>query len=181
MRNSIAATARQRCHHRRLRSPPGRFRGPALKAADGAAVSGLAQVIRWNKSPAEKVEEPIARAIRDAFGNFHTAQPLWRTITLLVVVMIVVMWGDKAFGMLGPIAMCYFIYYIIWTNISKRQLREAARAAAANAPPPTARAEHRSGVRRCSYGHLAAGRGTANAAGGRDVFASRAANSLYLA
>jgi serine/threonine protein kinase len=108
-------------------------RGPVLKSADSAAMSGLSQVIRWNKSPAERVEEPIWRAIRDAFANFHKAQPLWRAVSLLALVMVVVMYGDKALGLVMPILMCYFIYYIIWTNINKRQAREAA----ANAPPPT--------------------------------------------
>ena len=87
-----------------------------------------------------KVEEPIARAIRDSFANFHNAQPLMRGLTLLGLVMIVVMWHDTAFSLIAPIAMCYFIYYIIWQNINKRQMREAAKAAAANAPPLPANA-----------------------------------------
>jgi Protein kinase domain len=90
----------------------------------------------WNKQG--KVEEPIWRAIRDAFGNFHTAQPLWRGVALLTLVMVVVMWGDKAIGMVMPVLMCYFIYYVIWQNINKRQAREAA--AKAMPPTPTARA-----------------------------------------
>ncbi|HEX3599742.1 MAG TPA: serine/threonine-protein kinase, partial [Lacipirellulaceae bacterium] len=103
-------------------------RGPVLKAADDAAMRGLKGVVSWNKQPAGKVEEPIWKAIRETFGteNFHKAQPLKRALFLFAIVCVCFMFGEKALSFVMPILICYFIYYVIWTSIMKRQTSSAA-------------------------------------------------------
>jgi hypothetical protein len=98
-------------------------RGPGLKAADSAAASGLSQVIRWNKFGGERVEEPIWKAIRETLGggNFNKIHPLKRGLAIFAIVVAVMMYGDKTLSIVMPIAFCYFVYYIIWTSITKRQ------------------------------------------------------------
>ena len=98
-------------------------RGPVLKAADTAAASGLSQVIRWNKFGGEHVEEPIWKAIRETLGrdNFNKIHPLKRGLAIFAIVVAVMMYGDKTLSIVMPIAFCYFVYYIIWTSITKRQ------------------------------------------------------------
>jgi serine/threonine protein kinase len=107
-------------------------RGPVLKAADSAALSGLNQIVHWNKLGGERVEEPIWKAIRETLsgGNFNKIHPLKRGLGIFAVVIAVVMYGDKVTPILMPILFCYFIYYIIWTSINKR------RPAATSAPTP---------------------------------------------
>ncbi len=107
-------------------------RGPALKAADSAAASGLSQVIRWNKFGNERVEEPIWKAIRETLGrdNFNKIHPLKRGLAIFAIVVAVMMYGDKTLSIVMPIAFCYFVYYIIWTSITKRQTATTAAIAA---------------------------------------------------
>ncbi len=95
----------------------------SLKAADSAAASGLSQVIRWNKFGGERVEEPIWKAIRETLGrdNFNKIHPLKRGLAIFAIVVAVMMYGDKTLSIVMPIAFCYFVYYIIWTSITKRQ------------------------------------------------------------
>jgi serine/threonine protein kinase len=113
-------------------------RSPALKAADAAAMDGLKQVVHWNKSPGEKVEEPIWKAIRETFGgdNFQKISPLKKAFAIFALVIAVLMYGDKAISIGTSLLMCYVVYYIIWTSISKKHATvttAADKSAAANA------------------------------------------------
>jgi serine/threonine protein kinase len=92
---------------------------------------GVKQAGAWNKSaPAAanaskadaKIEEPIWKAIREIFSSdgIHKARPINRAIALFAIVVLCVMYADRAMALAMPLFICYIVYYIIWTNINKR-------------------------------------------------------------
>jgi serine/threonine protein kinase len=94
-------------------------RGPALKAADAAAMDGLKHVVRVNPS-AVKMEEPIWKAIRENFGG-ESAHSLKKALLLFAIVAIVMAYGfNHAISTATTIGFCYLVYYIVWTSIAKR-------------------------------------------------------------
>ena len=102
-------------------------RGPSLKAADEAAFKGLKEVVNWNgqsdTAADGKVEEPIWKAIRENFvGDVQNGNSLKKALLIFAVVMACLTYGlDKAVSLGMSLGMCYVVYYIIWTSISKNK------------------------------------------------------------
>jgi hypothetical protein len=113
-------------------------RGPALKAADAAAMDGLKQVVHWNQAAAETIEEPIWKAVRNGASylrrrwNGDGMPPLSGVQKSLLVIAIVwgLLWFFKTTSYFGPavisnVLILYVIYYLVWSlairpNLSRR-------------------------------------------------------------
>jgi hypothetical protein len=95
-------------------------RDAASKAA--VAFEAVKQNGRWNKQSGEKLEEPIWKAIRETFSSesLHKAHPLKRAVALFAVVVLCVMYADKAMALAMPLLLCYVVYYIVWSSIAKK-------------------------------------------------------------
>ncbi len=88
----------------------------------------------------EKIEEPIWKAVREAYSGFNAQKlsPLKKAMLIFAIVLVCVNFGDKAASIATSLGMVYLIYYIIWTNINKRNApKQVVPTAADLRPSPT--------------------------------------------
>jgi eukaryotic-like serine/threonine-protein kinase len=113
--------------------------GPALKAADAAAMEGLKEVVQSNKSSGKtsdsSLEEPIWKAIRDTFsGDQLNSSPLKKALLLFALVAGCFLMGfGKVLSLTMTLGMCYLVYYIIWQSMTKSSARSGAAVGSAKA------------------------------------------------
>ncbi|MFO0789896.1 MAG: serine/threonine-protein kinase [Pirellulales bacterium] len=93
-----------------------------------------------------RIEEPIWKAIRETFSgmNLKDATPLKKALFIFFVVVVCTQYGNAIAGLVIPLAVCYAIYYIIWTSIHKPKQQAAAKLHAK--PRPNQRANGLAGL-----------------------------------
>lgn len=87
---------------------------------------------------AEKIEEPIWKAIRETFANekYQKLTPLKKALIIFVLVFVCIQLGSQVTSFAATLASCYLVYYIIWTSINKRNAPKQAAAKAADIGRP---------------------------------------------
>jgi serine/threonine protein kinase len=76
-----------------------------------------------SKQPSEVVEEPIWKAIRDAFSGENSPRfsPLARALGIFSMVAAVYFYGfGNTISLAVPLLVCYVIYYVIWSSLASR-------------------------------------------------------------
>lgn len=86
-------------------------------------------------APPLPIEEPIWRAIRDVFGaatakwhgsNGRQISPLKRGLIIFALVVGCIWFFDVAIRLAVPVAICYGVYYIVWTSVVRPGLSRSA-------------------------------------------------------
>jgi len=114
----------------------------ALEAAEAAWRDGVKQAANWNTADHTSttatdgpVEEPIWKAIRENFLS-ENAKPtsLKKALVVFALVMVCIMYGDKAFSLGMTLALCYGVYYVVWISITGRKATISSTTAARGKP-----------------------------------------------
>jgi serine/threonine protein kinase len=116
--------------------PPAPPQAPSLlREADAGATEGWAHVVgKPAAASAATVEEPIWKAIRENFlgDNFHKFSPLKKALIIFLLVIVCVKFPDTVLSYGATLLICYFVYYIVWTSISRRHTAHVATSLRAN-------------------------------------------------